>query len=94
MDKSFVFTPDNLIENIEKVGAWSSYALASVALQHYFPSEYDENGNCEKGVIREIELCDMLDCKYWHDVIIKFQNEVGYKVTNPNGFSPDFVNEY
>jgi hypothetical protein len=94
MDKSFVFTPDNLIENIEKVGAWSSYGLASAALQHYFPSEYDENGNCEKGVIREIELCNMLDCKYWQDVIIKFQNEVGYKVTNPNGFSPDCVNEY
>lgn len=94
METGFLFTPENLIENIEKVGPWSAYGLASSALQYYFPDEYDEDGNCKGEVQREIELCQQLGCFYWHDVIIKFQKEVGYHVTNPNGFHPDGVNEY
>ena len=87
-------TPDNLIENIEKLGGWSLYGLASTALKHWFPNEYDEDGNCIAGLDREIELCSKIGCDLWSDVVIKFQNEVGYNVTNPNGFSPDAVNEY
>ena len=41
----FLFTPENLLENLHKLGPWSAYGLASVALQHYFPDEYDEDGN-------------------------------------------------
>lgn len=88
--EQFIFTPENLIENIEKIGAWSSWCLAETALQHYFPEEFDDDGNCD--VQREIELCDKIGCKYWHDVIVKFQKEVGYNT--PNGFDTDYVNEY
>ncbi len=90
MGKEFQFTPENIIENIEKVGAWSSYGLAGTALKHYFPDEYDEEGYCE--VERENELLHSLDCNYWHDLIIKFQKEVGYNAHN--GFSKEYVNEY
>ncbi len=72
----FVFTSDNLIENIEKLGAWSAYGLASSALQHYFPNKYDVDGNCD--TIKEVELCERLGCNTWQEVIIKYQMEVGY----------------
>lgn len=87
----FLFTSENLIENIEKLGPWSAYGLASSALMHYFPDAYDEDGNCKEGTIMEVELCYKLGCAYWQDVIIKFQNEVGYNA--PDGFNPDAVNE-
>lgn len=85
----FIFTPENLLDNLDKLGAWSAYGLASEALKYYFPEEYDENGDCD--TIREAELSEKLGCKYWQDVIIKYQNEVGYKA--PNGFDPKYVNE-
>lgn len=88
--KRFVFTPENIIANIDRLGAWSAYGLASVALQHYFPKEYDENGDCSTR--REMELAEKLKCKYWRDVIIKYQTEIGYNA--PNGFNPEQVNEY
>lgn len=89
---SFVFTPNNLLDNIDKLGPWSQYGLAAEALAHYFPEEYDEDGNCKGDVNREVELLDQLGCQYWVDAVIKYQNEVGYKA--PNGFNPDAVNEY
>ena len=58
--KRFVFTPENIIANIDKLGAWSAYGLASVALRHYFPEEYDENGDCS--IRREMELVKKLGC--------------------------------
>jgi hypothetical protein len=50
----FVFTPENLIQNIDKLGPWSAYGLAATALSRYFPDEYDEDGFCE--VDREVEI--------------------------------------
>ena len=83
----FMFTPENLLANIEKLGAWSSYGLASVALQHYFPEEYDKDGYCE--TVKECQLLGKLGCEYWHEAIIKYQNEVGYL----GPFNSDCVNE-
>jgi len=87
--EKFIFTPDNLLDNLDKLGAWSAYGLASSALLHYFPDEYDENGDCS--IQREVELVEKLGCHSWQDVIIKYQNEVGYDA--PNGFNTDCVNE-
>lgn len=38
-----IITSDNLIENIDKIGAWSIYGLANIALQHYFPFVYEDD---------------------------------------------------
>ena len=84
----FFFTPENLLENIDKLGPWSAYGLASKALQHYFPDAYDED--CD--ISEEVKLLDKLECQYWHDVIVKYHNEVGYVA--PNGFNTDAVNEF
>ena len=85
----FLFTPANLIENLDKIGPWSAYGLATTALQHYFPESYDEEGNCP--IIEEVKLMNKLGCEYWHDAIIKYHKEVGYIA--PNGFDRDVVNE-
>lgn len=90
MGEKFIFTPENLIANIEKIGAWSSYGLASEALKHYFPEEYDQDEYCSTQ--REVELLTKLGCETWQDAIIKYQTEVGYYA--PNGFNTDAVNEY
>jgi hypothetical protein len=90
MKAHFIFTPENLIENLDKLGPWSAYGLASEALRHYFPESYDEDGNCE--VSEEANLLEKLGCQYWHDVIIKYHKEVGYVA--PNGFDSRIVNEF
>jgi hypothetical protein len=89
MKSKIEFTPENLIQNIHLVGPWSAYGLASEAIQHYFPKEYDEEGNCD--ISTEVKLMYDLGCDNWHDVIIKFHKEVGYKA--PNGFNILAVNE-
>lgn len=93
MKDSFQFTTENLIVNIEKLGPWSSWGLASEALQHYFPNQYDNDGNCIGDVQREAELCQQLGCTYWHDVVVKYHKEVGYKA-HEGIFPKDCVNEY
>jgi len=85
----FLFTPANLIENLDKIGPWSAYGLATTALQHYFPESYDEEGNCP--IIEEVKLLNKLGCEDWHDAIIKYHKEVGYIA--PNGFDRHLVNE-
>jgi len=85
-----IFTPQNLIENISKLGAWSAYGLAIEALQYYFPNEYDFHGDCKGGTQIEAELLTELNLNSWQDVIIKYQNEVGYKCKE---FNPQVVNE-
>lgn len=85
--EKFVFTPENLIDNIDKLGPWSAYSLASEALQHYFPEEYADDAWVP--VQREVELLRKLGCELWRDAIIKYQKEVGYKELNH-----DIVNEY
>ena len=86
----FKFTPKNLIKNLDKLGAWSSYGLASSALQHYFPKEYSEDKYTSTQ--REVKLLEKLGCNYWQDVIIKYHTEVGYKA--PELANTDYVNAY
>lgn len=66
------------------------YALASIALKHYFPDEYDEDDYCPTE--REVILLNKLELKTWDEVVIKYQKEIGYDA--PEGFDPDFINEY
>ena len=87
MSGKFVFTPDNLLDNIQRLGAWSSYGLASEALQHYFPEEYENDKSVS--VQREVELLEKIDCTFWSDVVIKYHKEIGYK-----NLRPDYVNEH
>lgn len=88
----FLFTPENLLDNLDKLGGWSSYGLACIALAHYFPDLYDdEDGRSGPDVLEECKLIDQLGCRTWHDVIVKFQTEVGYDA--PHGFNPKFVND-
>jgi hypothetical protein len=87
----FFITSENLIENLKKIGPWSSYGLAVEALRHYFPNEYQEYES--PPVQREVEMLKEIGCEYWQDAIIKYQNEVGYK-TGPEGFNPDAVNKF
>lgn len=82
-----VFTTDNLIENIKYLGTWSAYGLATEALQHYYPESYDNDGYCSTE--KEIELLKRLNCKSWHDIVVKYHKEVGYK----GKFNPDAVNQ-
>lgn len=84
------FTPENIIENIDKIGPWSAYGLAEEALRHYFPEEFTDDK--EWSAERNVELADKLGCQYWTDVIIKFQTEVGYNA--PDGFCAGAVNEH
>jgi hypothetical protein len=86
----FLFTPGNLLENLEKLGPWSAYGLAVEALQHYFPDAYDEDEYCDTA--KEVEMLYKLGCNSWQDAIIKYQKEVGYVA--PNGFNPGAVNEF
>lgn len=90
IDDSFIFTPANLIKNLQKLGPWSSYGLASSALQHYFPEEYND----EEYTLptKEVELCNKLQCDYWRDVIIKYHKEIGYK--SRELANTDYVNAY
>lgn len=84
------YTPENIIQNLENVGPWSSYYLAEIALQHYFPEECKGETYCEPS--RMVELADELGCPYWQDLIIKYQNEVGYDA--PDGFDIEYVNQH
>lgn len=76
-ESDFIFTPENLLDNLDKLGAWSSYGLASIALQHYFPEEYDQNDGCDTN--REVELLEKLGVHYWQDAIVKYHKEIGYE---------------
>lgn len=85
--KEFIFTSENLLDNLDKLGPWSNYGLSTEALQFYFPKEYDEDGDCFDGIEKEVELCRKLGCKNWTELIIKYHKEIGYKC-----FNPEYVN--
>lgn len=89
-EKDFIFTPKNLIKNLNKLGAWSAYGLASIALEYYFPKEY--NKKVIPSVQREVKLLESLGCNYWSDVIIKYQKEIGYKANELS--NNNYVNKY
>lgn len=85
----FVFTPDNLLDNLHRVGYKSTYGLASIAIAHYYP----EIGELEDPIFRinkEVAAIEKLGCKTWEDVITKYHTEVGYK----GPFKTESVNEY
>lgn len=86
--KEFVFTPENLLANIHKLGPWSCYGLASDALRHYFPEEYEDEDN-QPSTLHECSLLEKLGCEYWQDAVVKYHKEVGYK----GAFNPVCVNE-
>lgn len=88
-EDKFVFTSENLLDNLDKLGGWSMYGLASDALQHYFPEVYDNDEPYNPTVQQEVDLVHKLGLKYWDDVVRKYHNEVGYK-----NFNPECVNEY
>lgn len=81
-------TKDNFTKHFDKLGGWSTYFLATVALKHYFPKEYE---NEDMSVWDEVKLCDKLGCTYWIDVINKYHSEIGYKKSD---FKEGYVNEY
>lgn len=70
-------TTTNLIENLPNLGGWSLFGLAESAIQHYFPSEFDEDDYCETS--RVVELMHKLGCNDWAEVVVKYHTEVGYK---------------
>lgn len=84
----FQFTPDNLLDNIDKLGPWSSFSLAEEAILHYFP-----NIKRIKSTVEQInamsKLCHEFEM-YWSDWIIMYQNDVGYK----GKFNTGAVNEF
>lgn len=90
MEKTFKFTPKNLLDNIDRLGPWSCFALAEHAILHYFPRMKKIKGTAE-------QICKMaeLSTKYemcWQDWIILYQLDIGYDA--PNGFNSDYVNEH
>lgn len=90
INETFIFTTYNLIDNLDKLGPWSSYGLASMALEHYFPGIEELEG---LELIEAECLClEIMGFEYWDDVIKKYHTEIGYKPEN-GIFSPKFVNE-
>lgn len=80
--KEFVCTPENIIDNLYKLGAWSAFYLAEIAIKHYHP-EVTEISDMVK------LKCDGKENTYWEDWIEKYQKEIGYK----GRFHSDYVNE-
>ncbi len=77
---------ENIIENIDKIGAWSLYGLAETAINHFYPEYkklYSEDRPAESASIMA-KLCDD-----WHGIVVKYQKEVGYKK-----FRKGYVNEF
>lgn len=69
-----VFTPENLIENMDKLGPWSARVLFEEAMEHYFPEEW---GDGPKDWLF-LELPEQLGCETWQDVVRKYHTEIGY----------------
>lgn len=89
IETEFIFTPENLLENLKKLGPWSSFYLAEKSIEYYHPE-------CkEMDMVKKIDYMASLKCKgkkntNWHDWIVRYQKEVGYK----SRFSPKYVNAY
>lgn len=81
---AFVFTPENLLDNLEKLGPWSAYGLAEEAIHHYHPeiSEIEDT-------LKRIQAQAAVSPGGWHDWIVKYHKEVGYE----GPFNPGAVNE-
>ena len=90
MKKQFVFTPENLIKNIKKIGPWSAFGLAEEAMFHYFPHIKRMRDTAKQ--ITEMARVSVVVGMCWEDWIVKYQKEVGYDA--PGGFSIEYVNEF
>lgn len=86
------YTPQELIDELPNIGPWSAYYLAEIALIHYFPEIKPKSEHDYIDVMILVEKLHELGCNYWHDVIKKYQEEVGY---SPKGgvFCSSLVNE-
>lgn len=86
-----VFTSENIIDNIEKIGPWSLYGLAEEAIHHYKPwIKYVQDPN--KKITYQINAMVKMGCNTWGEMVIKYQKEVGYG--DAREFNPDYINEY
>ena len=79
-------TPKNLIKNIDRIGGWSLYSLAEIAIQHYYPKEWEEK--VDEWESNTPQIMSFL-CNDWKGIVIKYQKEIGYKK-----FSKDYVNKF
>jgi len=85
-----IFTKENLIENLDKVGPWSMLCLAEEAVEHYFPWD-DEYGSRE--VKETVKLVKQLGYENFQDLVEKFHTDVGYK-PEEGTFNSDCINQY
>ncbi len=76
-------TPENLLSVLEGkeeeifIGGWSRYALAEIALPHYFPDKYNEEESSPT-IMVESEMIKEIGCQSWEDIIEKYHKEIGY----------------
>lgn len=85
------FKPANIIKNIHKIGAWSAYGLAEEAIEHYHPSIKRFKNDVTKLLERQVHFSQKRGFT-WHDWIVKYQKEVGYKIKGY--WNKDAVNEF
>jgi hypothetical protein len=88
--ENFQFAPDNLLDNLNRLGPWSQFALAEEAIYYYYP-RIKRMTNTIKQIQAMADLCLEYDM-YWVDWIITFQMDKGYK--RNAGFSRDYINEW
>jgi hypothetical protein len=86
--KEFKFTPENLFDNLDRLGGWSMYALAEEAMFHYFPN-LKRIKSPGKQIQRMCEISNEYGMDWWIDWIILYHLDVGYK-----NFNSDYVNGY
>ena len=86
--KCFVFTPKNILKNLNRLGAWSTYGLASFALKHYFPKSYTHDVLPQN----EVKLLTIIGCKEWREAVVKYHTEIGYTYADLS--NTDYVNAY
>lgn len=65
------FTPENIVENLDKIGPWSMYYLAEIAFYHFFQDEMEPKDTVER-------LQFMADKGDWPGMVKKYAAEVGY----------------
>jgi hypothetical protein len=85
MKDKFVFTPDNLIDNYDKVGPWSNCYLAEIAIRYYEPRFNKLQRELRMG---DVQLMAHL-CDEWQTIVWLYHLDVGYK-----SFPDGYVNEY
>lgn len=81
---SFVFTPENLIDNLDKIGGWSLLSLSETAIAYYHPHLKP------KDEFERMDIVQMINAEPdWYDVVKRYHLEIGYTTE----INPDVVNE-